>query len=52
VVDDWDGRALLPFNRQSHLGHLDESVVIDPDERVMYLTTFHQALCVKIPDDL
>jgi outer membrane protein assembly factor BamB len=52
IVDDYDGRSLLPSIRQDHLGNLDEGVTIDPQTRLMYLTTFHKALCVRLPEDL
>jgi outer membrane protein assembly factor BamB len=52
VVDDFTGESLLPAIRQDHLGKLNENVVIDPETRLMYLCNYHEALCVKLPEDL
>jgi outer membrane protein assembly factor BamB len=52
VVDDFTGESLLPAIRQDHLGKLNENVVIDPETQLMYLCNYHEALCVKLPEDL
>ncbi len=52
IIDDYSGERLLPEDRQNHLGKLTENAIIDPVRRVMYLCNYHEALCVKLPDDL
>lgn len=52
VVDDYTGERLLSEERQEHLGKLTGDVRIDPTTRLMYMANYHEALCVKIPEDL
>ena len=52
VIDVNTGESLLSEDRQAYLVDATNTVAIDTLRRVLYLSDYRKAFCLKIPNDL